>query len=75
MPEQTDRHCSSPHHFDSLWWWLLNDPRSRSEVVCCDVIAELGKLHHGRKWFSLRVRHPTLLPAGGRSSETSTTRL
>lgn len=30
--------------------WLPNDPRgSNSEVVACDVIAELGELHRGRK--------------------------
>jgi REP element-mobilizing transposase RayT len=31
-------------------WWLPNDPRgSGSKQVCCDVIAELGALHFGRK--------------------------
>ncbi|HEV3142363.1 MAG TPA: transposase [Gemmataceae bacterium] len=31
-------------------WWLPNDPRgSGSKSVACDVIAELGELHHGRK--------------------------
>lgn len=40
------------HHL--IWtaygWWLPNDPRgSGSQLVACDVIAELGELHHGRK--------------------------
>jgi len=31
-------------------WWLPNDPRgSGSDAVYCDVIAELGELHYGRK--------------------------
>jgi REP element-mobilizing transposase RayT len=31
-------------------WWLPNDPRgSGSEQIACDVIAELGELHLGRK--------------------------
>lgn len=31
-------------------WWLPNDPRgSTSRTVACDVIAELGELHYGRK--------------------------
>ncbi len=31
-------------------WWLPNDPRgSGSRTVACDVIAELGELHHGRR--------------------------
>ena len=47
------------HHL--IWtaygWWLPNDPRgSTSQAIACDVIAELGALHHGRK----RVQ-----PAGG----------
>ena len=30
--------------------WLPNDPRgSGSRRICCDVLAELGSLHHGRK--------------------------
>ncbi len=30
--------------------WLPNDPRgSGSKSVACDIIAELGELHHGRK--------------------------
>jgi REP element-mobilizing transposase RayT len=40
------------HHL--IWtaygWWLPNDPRgSGSRAVACDVIAELGELHFGRK--------------------------
>jgi len=40
------------HHI--MWtlygWWLPNDPRgSTSQTVCCDLIAELGELHQGRK--------------------------
>ena len=39
------------HHL--IWtgygWWLPNDPRgSTSHTIACDVIAELGELHHGR---------------------------
>ena len=39
------------HHL--IWtgygWWLPNDPRgSTSHTIACDVIAELGQLHHGR---------------------------
>ena len=31
-------------------WWLPNDPRgSTSQYIASDVIAELGKLHFGRK--------------------------
>lgn len=31
-------------------YWLPNDPRgSMSKMIACDVIAELGLLHHGRK--------------------------
>jgi REP element-mobilizing transposase RayT len=31
-------------------YWLPNDPRgSMSKSIACDVIAELGKLHYGRK--------------------------
>ncbi len=31
-------------------YWLPNDPRgSMSKTIACDVIAELGALHHGRK--------------------------
>ena len=37
-------------------WWLPNDPRgSMSRTVACDVIAELGDLHYGRK----RVQPPS----------------
>lgn len=40
------------HHL--IWtaygWWLPNDPRgSSSHQIACDVIAALGRLHHGRK--------------------------
>jgi len=40
------------HHL--IWtgygWWLPNDPRgSMSHTIACDVIAELGDLHYGRK--------------------------
>jgi REP element-mobilizing transposase RayT len=40
------------HHL--LWtlygWWLPNDPRgSTSRTVRCDVLADLGQLHFGRK--------------------------
>jgi len=40
------------HHL--IWtaygWWLPNDPRgSTSRTVASDVIAQLGKLHHGRR--------------------------
>lgn len=40
------------HHL--IWtaygWWLPNDPRgSTSRAVACDVIAELGELHFGRR--------------------------
>jgi REP element-mobilizing transposase RayT len=40
------------HHL--IWtaygWWLPNDPRgSGSRTVACDLLAELGELHHGRK--------------------------
>ncbi len=40
------------HHL--IWtaygYWLPNDPRgSMSKTIACDVIAELGKLHYGRK--------------------------
>jgi REP element-mobilizing transposase RayT len=40
------------HHL--IWtaygYWLPNDPRgSMSKVIACDVIAELGELHVGRK--------------------------
>jgi len=32
-------------------WWLPNDPRgSMSAAIACDVLAELGALHYGRKW-------------------------
>jgi REP element-mobilizing transposase RayT len=31
-------------------WWLPNDPRgSGSKEIACDLIAELGELHFGRK--------------------------
>lgn len=31
-------------------YWLPNDPRgSMSKTIACDVIAELGELHFGRK--------------------------
>src|ERR1700676_1719775 len=31
-------------------WWLPNDPRgSTSHCIRCDVIADLGQLHQGRK--------------------------
>ncbi|MCD4728114.1 MAG: hypothetical protein K8R46_10660, partial [Pirellulales bacterium] len=31
-------------------YWLPNDPRgSMSKNIACDVIAELGALHYGRK--------------------------
>ena len=40
------------HHL--IWtaygYWLPNDPRgSMSKKIACDVIAELGELHYGRK--------------------------
>ena len=40
------------HHL--IWtaygYWLPNDPRgSTSKTIACDVIAELGSLHFGRK--------------------------
>ena len=40
------------HHL--IWtaygYWLPNDPRgSTSKTIACDVIAELGALHYGRK--------------------------
>jgi len=40
------------HHL--IWtaygWWLPNDPRgSMSHTIACDIIAELGELHYGRK--------------------------
>jgi len=40
------------HHL--IWtaygWWLPNDPRgSTSRTIACDVIAEMGELHYGRK--------------------------
>jgi hypothetical protein len=40
------------HHL--MWtvygYWLPNDPRgSMSRTIACDVIAELGELHYGRK--------------------------
>ena len=40
------------HHL--IWmaygWWLPNDLRgSSSHTIACDIIAELGQLHHGRK--------------------------
>jgi hypothetical protein len=40
------------HHL--IWtaygYWLPNDPRgSMSKMIACDVIAELGELHYGRK--------------------------
>ena len=40
------------HHL--IWtgygWWLPNDPRgSMSRFIACDLIAELGELHYGRK--------------------------
>ncbi len=40
------------HHL--IWtvygWWLPNDPRgSGSQHIACDVIAQLGQLHFGRK--------------------------
>ena len=40
------------HHL--IWtaygYWLPNDPRgSMSKTIACDVIAELGELHYGRK--------------------------
>jgi len=40
------------HHliFTAYGWWLPNDPRgSSSHTIRCDVIGELGELHHGRK--------------------------
>jgi REP element-mobilizing transposase RayT len=31
-------------------WWLPNDPRgSTSKELCCDLLAQLGELHYGRK--------------------------
>jgi REP element-mobilizing transposase RayT len=31
-------------------WWLPNDPRgSTSKELCCDILAQLGELHYGRK--------------------------
>lgn len=31
-------------------WWLANDPRgSSSHTIRCEVLRELGDLHHGRK--------------------------
>ena len=31
-------------------WWLPNDPRgSGSTAIACDVLAQLGEVHHGRK--------------------------
>src|SRR2546423_322326 len=40
------------HHL--IWtgygWWLPNDPRgSMSHHIRCDILSELGQLHHGRK--------------------------
>ena len=36
--------------FTLYGWWLPNDPRgSSSHTIRCDVIADLGQLHHGRK--------------------------
>ena len=40
------------HHL--IWtaygWWQPNNPRgSMSRNIACDVLAELGQLHHGRK--------------------------
>jgi hypothetical protein len=40
--------------FHLVWtaygWWLPNDPRgSMSRSIRCDLIAELGELHYGRK--------------------------
>ena len=46
------------HHLilTAYGWWLPNDPRgSGSPAVACDVIAELGKLHQGRR----RVQPPS----------------
>ena len=40
------------HHlvWTAYGWWLPNDPRgSTSRRIASDVIAELGKLHYGRK--------------------------
>jgi len=36
--------------FTLYGWWLPNDPRgSSSQLIRCEVIAELGELHLGRK--------------------------
>ncbi len=48
------------HHL--IWtaygWWLPNDPRgSGSKVIRTDIIAELGKLHYGRKKVQPASRH------------------
>ena len=51
------------HHL--IWtaygWWLPNDPRGgTSKTIACDVIAELGELHPGRKKVqpaSEQIRH------------------
>ncbi len=45
-------HVVIAHHL--IWtaygYWLPNDPRgSTSKTIACDVIAELGSLHFGRK--------------------------
>ena len=45
-------HMVIAHHL--IWtaygYWLPNDPRgSMSKTIACDVIAELGELHYGRK--------------------------
>lgn len=40
------------HHlvWTAYGWWLPNDPRgSMSRNIACDVLAELGELHYGRK--------------------------
>ncbi len=47
-----DRPIVIAHHL--IWtaygWWLPNDPRgSGSRYIASDVIAELGRLHPGRK--------------------------
>jgi REP element-mobilizing transposase RayT len=65
------------HHL--IWtaygYWLPNDPRgSMSKTIACDVIAELGRLHYGRKtvqpsarevrefheWAKQVLKHPLL---------------
>ena len=47
-----ENHVVIAHHL--IWtaygYWLPNDPRgSMSKTIACDVIAELGTLHFGRK--------------------------